>query len=56
MEVKCQSSITKHKKILLFDDVLTTDATGNSFVASLKNSGVEWMGILTLATTRKKKR
>lgn len=41
------------KKVVLIDDVMTTGATGSTCASVLKDSGIEWIGFISLAHTVK---
>ncbi len=43
------------RAVLLIDDVLTTGSTADACAGQLREEGSRWVGVVTLATSKKKK-
>ena len=46
---------TPRKAVLLINDVLTTTSTADACALQLREGGSRWVGVVTLATPKKKK-
>ena len=46
---------TPLKAVLLIDDVLTAGSTADARIRQLRERGTRWVGVVTLATPKKKK-
>ena len=56
MYMPFQSTANTPKAVILVDDVITTGSTADACAVRLRENGIKWVGVVTLATTKLKKK